>query len=100
MSQPETRNFRSIPNIRCFHERQLDRRSVFRLGSRRPVLSRVTENGTDQGEERVLRTEVTGRIFAYKSSCFRSATMGDEYPTTLRDGELHTWFENKLELYD
>jgi hypothetical protein len=26
--------------------------------------------------------------------------MGDEYPTTLRDGELHTWFEKKLELYD
>jgi hypothetical protein len=26
--------------------------------------------------------------------------MGDEYPTTLRDGELHAWFEKKLELYD
>jgi hypothetical protein len=33
-------------------------------------------------------TDFTGRMFAYKSSAFRIATMGDEYPTTRRDGEL------------
>lgn len=27
-------------------------------------------------------------MLAYKSSSFRSATIGDEYPATLRDGEL------------
>jgi hypothetical protein len=33
-------------------------------------------------------TEITGRMLAYKSRIFRSATMGDEYPTTFFDGEL------------
>jgi hypothetical protein len=35
-------------------------------------------------------TEITGRMLAYKSRIFRSATMGDEYPTTFFDGELKT----------
>lgn len=29
-----------------------------------------------------------GRIFAYKSISFLSCTIGDEYPATLREGEL------------
>ena len=33
-------------------------------------------------------TDFTGRMFAYKSSAFLIATMGDEYPATRRDGEL------------
>jgi hypothetical protein len=44
-------------------------------------------------KDRAPRTDVTGRMFAYKSNCFRSATMGDEYPTTLREGELRTTCE-------
>jgi hypothetical protein len=34
-------------------------------------------------------TDFTGRIFAYKSSSLRIATMGDEYPATRREGELY-----------
>lgn len=59
---------------------------AYRLDLQRPDLSQ----DIDQIRERVPRTEVTGRMFAYKSSCFLRATMGDEYPTTLREGELHT----------
>jgi hypothetical protein len=33
-------------------------------------------------------TERTGLIFAYRSSSFRRATIGDEYPTTFLEGEL------------
>jgi hypothetical protein len=33
-------------------------------------------------------TEDTGRMFAYRSSFFRSATIGEEYPVTFLEGEL------------
>ena len=33
-------------------------------------------------------TETTGRMFAYRSNFLRRATIGDEYPTTLLEGEL------------
>lgn len=38
-------------------------------------------------------TEATGRMLAYKSRCFRKATIGDEYPSTLLEGELITSFQ-------
>lgn len=38
--------------------------------------------------EKIPRTETTGRIFAYKSKTFRNATIGEEYPKTFLDGEL------------
>src|SRR6202021_1090685 len=41
-------------------------------------------------------TEITGRMLAYKSRIFRSATMGDEYPTTFFDGELKTQTDIEL----
>lgn len=33
-------------------------------------------------------TDLTGRTLAYKSKCLRKATMGEEYPATLWEGEL------------
>jgi hypothetical protein len=32
-------------------------------------------------------TLLTGRTLAYRSRCLRSATMGDEYPATLCEGD-------------
>lgn len=35
--------------------------------------------------------DLTGRTLAYRSSRLRSATMGEEYPSTLVLGELCAW---------
>lgn len=46
-------------------------------------------NGADPEEQSLIRrTEVTGRMFAYRSRTLRNATIGELYPATLVDGEL------------
>lgn len=39
-------------------------------------------------EQETEHTDFTGRILAYRSIFLRSATIGEEYPVTFRDGEL------------
>lgn len=37
-----------------------------------------------------MRTDIMGLMLAYRSSFLRRATIGDEYPTTLLEGELYS----------
>lgn len=52
------------------------------------MFSRTTTKSIDGGFPNVSATDETGLILAYRSSFLRKATMGDEYPTTLFEGEL------------
>ena len=74
-----------LPNIQCSRERQPDLPMASSQFQERPGSSWTEDCRVDTSTR---HTEVTGRTFAYKSSSFRRATMGEEYPTTLWEGEL------------